>query len=162
MGIRGDGLYVKLSLNGDADWLRQEFDFLRNRGEIPVGSFFCVLTDGGQGEPLDYDDADTAIISKHAGESLYLFVYDGPAAENYTFLYEHSINGEVVRALAYGAKGWWHDDDEIIWRRVEGESEPWEAAVMDSEPKEGESTPEVTVDALYQAVMRHFKLECRV
>lgn len=159
MGIQADGLYVKLLINGDADWLRQEFDSLRNRGEIPVGHFFCVLTDGGQGEPLDYDDADTAIISKHVGEAFYLFVYDGSAAENYTFLYEHSIDGKVVRALAYGAKGWWHDDNDIKWRRVEGEPEPWEAALIKQRPEKGKSAPGLTVDAMYWAVLRHFRLE---
>jgi len=156
MGLQADGLFVKLSASADVDWLRREYS-LRER-DFPADRFFCILSDGGRGEPLDFDDAETSLLSEHLGEAIYLFVYDGAAAENYTFLYEHSVGGEVVRALAYGARGWWHDDDDILWRRVQGESEAWETDLFDESPVEGSDTPALAVDRLYQAVTTYFDL----
>lgn len=158
MGIQADGLYVRLSASGDMDWLRREYTALRER-EIPLNRFFCILSEGGHGEPLDFDDAETASLSARLGEAIYLFVYDGAAAENYTFLYEHSVGGEIVRALAYGARGWWHDDDDILWRRVEGLAEDWEVGVLEETLTEGARMPQVSVDRLYQTVIKYFQLD---
>ena len=56
---------------------------------------------------------------------VYLAMYDGPAGELCgSFLYEHRENGALRRALVYAPND---DMSALLWRRVEGEPEPWEA-----------------------------------
>lgn len=121
---------------------------LRERAALPEDAApgsWQVVRRAGRADlepPESPEDFGTAALSRDHGEAVYLLAYDGPAGELCgTFLYEHALEGAVVRALALTSGLWWPRDDAesveeqeaLRWRRVAGRPEPWEEAVVERE-----------------------------
>lgn len=114
-------------------------------------------------------DFGMAELSRKFGEALWLFYYDGPAGELCgTILYEHAVDGRVIRAMAYACGLWWKSDEprasaeRVLWRRLEGEAEAWEKDAITLEPglrlELGSEEPHGVQDMIVAGVRRHFKL----
>lgn len=117
---------------------RQRFaDFTQEYGIAPPSTEQFVVVNESRDYPDDLTKRDwgAAEPARRFGEAIFLYYYDGGAGELCgTILYEHAVAGEVVRALGYGPPFW--DDPEpdperLMWRRVDGVPEAWEAAVFD-------------------------------
>jgi len=105
------------------------------------GEFVSYDYDDNIEFPEALDDFGTRELSERYGEAIYILYYDGGAAELCgTILYEHSRNGEILRALAYSPNLWTnttpYDDQELRWRRIEGQVEAWEAAAFNLPSKD--------------------------
>jgi len=102
----------------------QEFVIVRDSRDFPENLTKRSWQPWGAVEP-----------SRRYGEAIFLFYYDAGAAELCgTMLYEHAVDGTIVRALGYSPQLWpgeEPDPERLMWRRVEGAPESWEAAVFD-------------------------------
>jgi hypothetical protein len=102
----------------------QEFAIVRDSQDFPENLSRRSWEPWGAVEP-----------SRRYGEAIFLFYYDGGAAELCgTMLYEHAVDGAIARALGFSSQLWpgeEPDPERLMWRRVEGAPEPWEAAAFD-------------------------------
>lgn len=105
--------------------------------------------------PEQLDDFGTRELSERYGETIYLLYYDGAAAELCgTILYEHSHNGKILRALAYSPNLWTSTnavyDEELHWRRIEGNAEEWEVAALKLADRDPTAELQQMIDCGYE------------
>lgn len=102
----------------------EEFVVVRDSQDFPENLAKRAWSRWGAEEP-----------SRHYGEAIFMYYYDGGAAELCgTILYEHAIAGTVIRALAFCPQIWPEeepDPERLMWRRVEGSPEHWEIVAFD-------------------------------
>jgi len=81
-------------------------------------------------EDTELRDWGAVEYSQRFGEAIFVWYYDGGAGELCgSILYEHAVEGRIVRALGYSPNLWGDelpDPERLLWRRVEGVPESWE------------------------------------
>lgn len=153
MGMRFSYLAVRPASAEQREALREEL------GKAPAQDGFVTYDyDDSVDFPDQLDDFGTRELSERFGEAIYVLYYDGPAGELCgTILYEHSRNGEVLRALAYSPNLWDSEDplrdEELLWRRVEGKEEEWEAVALRLASRNGAAELQEMADCGYEGDM---------
>ena len=128
MGMVFNRMFVRPKSGEQADLLRAD----RQISGCEPGCFVIIHDSQDYPSGTTRTDFGSCKLSAKYGEAIFLFYYDGGSGELCgTILYEHSMDGKVVRALAYCPKLWKEpepDPERMMWRRVEGAPEAWESS----------------------------------